>query len=84
MAQHISDRRLNLALEDIIQNDCYDTIESAVAKEALDCESPSGFFEDLARIGCVSGMVSSLCYHVDTHNFYDHHYIEIEELREEY
>ena len=84
MTQHISDSRLTSALEDIIQNNGNDSIRGAVASEALDHESPRSFFEDLARQGCVSGMVFSLIYYVDTHKFYDHHYAEIEELREEY
>ncbi len=84
MAQHISDRRLNATLEDIIKNDCNDSIRGAVAREALDYESPRTFFGDLSHHGCVCGMVSSLIYYVDTRKFYDHHYAEIEELRTEH
>lgn len=32
-------------------------IAAAVAIEALSCEEPIAFFEDLSRNGCVSGMV---------------------------
>jgi hypothetical protein len=84
MTQHITNRRLISALESIIQNDCNDSIRGTVAKEALEHESIFYFFSDLSQCGCVSAMVSSLIYYVDTRNFYDHHYAEIEELREEY
>jgi len=39
------------------------------------------FFHDLASGGCISGMVNSLIYTNDCHEFYDRHYDEIEELR---
>lgn len=60
------------------------SIKAAVAQEALDHEDPQAFFNDLQQHGCVSGMVSSLIYYIDTHAFYDKHYEEIEELRTEY
>ena len=34
--------------------------------------------------GCQGGTVSSLIYYNQTHAFYDKHYQEIEDLREEY
>lgn len=43
-----------------------------------------GFFQDLANHGCVSGMIPGLVYYFDTHAFFDLHYSEIEELREEF
>ena len=58
-------------------------IAAAVAIEALSCEEPIAFFEDLSRNGCVSGMVWSLIYYTDTHAFFDQHYDEIEALRDE-
>lgn len=72
-------------LETIVENEP-NTIKALVAQEALDytSENLSSFFDDLFRYGCISGMVSSLIYYVDTHKFYDTFYYEIEELRQNY
>ncbi len=70
-------------LQQIIKNDTY-SLKSAVAQEALDYDTPEAFFHDLLNNGCVSGMVCTLIYYTDTRAFYDRHYDEIEELREEY
>lgn len=58
-------------------------IKGEVIKEALDHESPKLFFEDLLQHWCVSWMVWKLIYYVDTHKFFDKHYDEIEEIRNE-
>jgi len=62
------------------------SIEKEVAREALDTsyDEPRDFFSLLFKIGCVSGMVNSLIWYTDTHAFFDTHYDQIEELREEY
>ncbi|MDG1315024.1 MAG: hypothetical protein P8P29_05825 [Flavobacteriaceae bacterium] len=72
-------------LEIIIQNEPH-TIKARVAKEALGYTSESivNFFDDLFRYGCISGMVTSLVYYIDTHKFYDLHYNQIEGIREIY
>jgi hypothetical protein len=70
---------LNQILKDHPQS-----IKAEVAEEALDYEDPKAFFQGLLQYGCVSGMVGKLIYYKDTHAFYDKHYAEIEELREEY
>ncbi|MEQ9263564.1 MAG: hypothetical protein RLP14_10420 [Owenweeksia sp.] len=61
------------------------TIERDIAEEALTYQDePEGvihFFKDLLQYGCISGMVSSLIYYIDTHDFYDRHYDQIERLR---
>lgn len=41
------------------------------------------YFQDLSH-GCSSGMIGELIYYKDTHAFYDKHYSDIEDLREEY
>lgn len=64
-----------------ITNNQSNSISAAVAQEALDYHSIADFFSDLLRYGCQSGMVGSLIYYCDTHEFYDTHYHEIEELR---
>ena len=58
-------------------------IAAEVAREALKSEDYEGFFSDLSRFGCVSGMVGFLCWYTDTHAFFERHYDEIEEHREE-
>ena len=60
------------------------SIKSEVAKVALDYCSIESFFSDLLHHGCISGMVSSLVYYYDTHAFFNKHYNEIEELRDEF
>jgi hypothetical protein len=60
------------------------SIESLVAKEAIDYWDIEGFFRDLAQSGCESGMVTSLIYYTDTHKFYDKYYDEIELIRINY
>ena len=56
-------------------------ITQAVIDEALDYHSPKEFFEDLLQHGCQSWMISSLIYYKDTHEFYEKHYDEIEDIR---
>ncbi len=70
-------------LQEIIENES-GTIKEFVCKEAIQEDEPIAFFQDLMTHGCVSGMVTSLIYYVDTHKFYDNFYDEIEELRTEY
>ena len=45
-----------------------------------DDEEINGYFEDLQRGGCQSGMVSELIYYKDTNDFFDEHEDEIEDL----
>lgn len=81
----MSNETLKNELQTIIDNTYGDTLETEVAKEAL--EHDDGivlFFDQLFRHRCVSGMVSSLVYYSDTRKFYDKHYHQIEELRSEY
>lgn len=59
------------------------SIEAAVAIEALDYQEDSAlsFFRDLLQNGCSSGMIGSLIYYQQTHDFFDDHYSEIEDIR---
>jgi len=71
-------------MKDILEKlleDNQDNIIQAVINEALDYHSPKEFFEDLLQHGCQSWMVSSLIYYKDTHEFYENHYDEIEDIR---
>ena len=73
-------------LQTIIDTDVDNSIEKVVAQEAL-TEYPNNlkdFFSDLSKYGCQSGMINFLIYFSDTRKFYDEHYLQIEELRQEY
>ena len=72
-------KRLQTTIEDYPN-----TIKTFVAIEALAYCEIKAFFSDLQQHGCISGMISPLIYYTDTHKFYDKHYDEIEELREQY
>lgn len=71
-----------------IANEQEDSIKKAVAFEILsDTETDEeviNFFNDLQTHGCQSGMVSSLIWYSQTHAFFDTHYDEIEELRQDH
>lgn len=56
-------------------------ITEAVIKEALSYSDPISFFRDLQKYWCESWMVTSLIYYKDTHEFFDKHYDEIEDIR---
>ena len=60
------------------------SLRAFVATEILDSEEPNAYLQDLSKYGCISGMVSSLTYYSDTHDFYDRFYPEIEYLRLEF
>jgi hypothetical protein len=74
---------LKRKLKDIIETEP-NTIKALVATEAIDYHDIKDFFKDLLSHGCQSGMIGSLIYYSDTHEFFDTHYREIEELRYEY
>lgn len=59
------------------------SISKVVASEALQYDNPHLFFKDLAKNGCVCGMIGCLVYYADTSTILDQHYAEIESLREE-
>jgi hypothetical protein len=68
-----------------LQKNCYaDSLKACVIDYALDEDNPKVWFTDLLEHGCQSGMIGGLIYYYDTAKFYDKHYDEIEELREEY
>lgn len=60
-----------------------DDITWYIAKEALEYDDPKAFFNDLTRHGCISGMIGGLIYYTDTHTFFEKHYDEIQELKDE-
>ena len=71
-------------LQEIVKNSP-NTIKACVAQEALEhsYDDIKNFFSDLQQHGCISGMIGSLIYYVDTNKFYEKHYSEIEEIRTE-
>ena len=78
-------RELKEKLEDIADGR---DIKAEVAQEILDSidedYSIEGWFEDLFQGGCASGFIGSLIYYNDTNAFFDKHYDEIDELRNDY
>jgi len=82
-ASSLFDTKLRKRLKEIFENEA-DTIRAAVSEEALDHDDPALFFDDLQSYGCISGLVGSLIYYTDTQAFYDAHYAEIEQLREDW
>ena len=71
-----------------IANQQEDSIKNAVVTEILtDAQTDEeviNFFKDLQKYGCQSGWVNSLIYYAQTHAFFDTHYDEIEDLRQDY
>jgi len=64
-------------------------IKSEVAQEILDSDinkdyTVEDWFSDLYQGGCASGFIGSLIYYSDTNNFFDKHYDEINELRNDF
>lgn len=79
----INETRIRKQLKNIVQTEPH-SIRAEVATEALNYGSEIvTFFSDLLQYGCQSGIVSNFIYYTDTHKFYDTHYDEIENLREE-
>ena len=78
-------RELKEKLEDIASGN---DIKTEVAQEILDSidedYSIEGWFSDLFQGGCASGFIGSLIYYNDTNAFFDKHYDEIDELRNDY
>jgi len=71
-------------LEQIIEDEPA-SIKAFVAQEALDCgDDIINYFRDVTEHGCISGMVTSLIYYSQTHQFFETYYEQIEELRQEF
>ena len=71
-------------LKKIIENEPA-SIKAFVAQEALNSGySLKSYFRNVTQHGCVSGMVSSLIYYHQTHQFFETYYDQIEELRMEF
>jgi len=60
------------------------TISAFVAQEATEHDDPVSYLTDIVRHGCASGIVGPLIYYRDTHAFFDKHYDEIEDLRQDW
>lgn len=75
--------KLKKALRNIIQ-EAPASIKACVAQEALEQDNIRNFFNDLSNYGCVSGMIGSLIYYNQTHQFFDTYYEQIETLRLQY
>jgi hypothetical protein len=53
-------------------------------KEIIEENGGREYAMDVLQHGCVSGVVSELIYYTDTHKWFDTHYEDIMELREEW
>lgn len=73
---------MNNKLNELLEENSW-TITEEVINEALEYDNPKEFFEQLLQYGCVSWMVWSLVRYSDTHKFFEKHYDEIQEIRDE-
>lgn len=80
-----SDRECRAKLAQIA-TECPMSIRAAIAVTANQktYAHVGNFFQDLCHHGCVSGMIPDLVSYADTHRFFDAHYGEIDELRQEF
>ena len=69
-------------LADIIATEPH-SLGAVIAREALEYHGAKDFFNDLLTYGCKSGLITQLIYTYDIHNFFDRHYLEIENIRRE-
>ena len=76
----MKEKQIRTTLHYIIQNEP-NSIKAFVAKQALQRNSIRGFFDGVAKQGCVSGIICALNYYQQTHQFFDCYYEEIEKLR---
>lgn len=79
----------NLELKNKLQdiaNQTEDTLEKAVAIEVTSWGDDEiiNSFSNILNYGVEYGMVSSFVFYADTHEFFDTHYRQIEELRYEF
>lgn len=79
----ISEKKLKKQLQKILA-DNPNTIKACVIEEAFDFHSIKDFFNDLLTHGCVSGMIGRLVFYNQTERFFDEHYHEIMELKEDF
>ena len=82
--KNTSERELKKKLQKMIVKNVEDDIKIYVVQEALKYHTIKDFFKDLFQNGCVSGMISSLVFYNQTEKFFDRHYHEIMELKEEF
>lgn len=61
------------------------TLEADVARTLLDQrpDDIASLMRDLAQGGCLSGLIGTMVYYADTHEFFDRHYEAIELLRQD-
>ncbi|GGF76065.1 hypothetical protein GCM10011332_32560 [Terasakiella brassicae] len=59
-------------------------MKAHIAQIIMDHDVPETYISNILNYGCVSGTVPELTYYHDTHKFFDEHYDEIEEIREDW
>ena len=65
-------------------SDLQDEVIDELISKMGDYGSAENLFDDLLSYGCVSGMIGSLIYYVDTYKFFDTHYDDIMEVCSDY
>lgn len=72
-------------LKEVAENEVGIRVEVAeyVLEHASSDEDAKSLLDDICTHGCVSGAVTTMIYYEDTHAFFDRHYGEIMELRED-
>jgi hypothetical protein len=83
MTTAIKQSRLITVLDDIIQNDPH-SMKAYIAYTVMYQDDPETYLKNILQFGCASGCVSEMIYCTDTHKFFDEHYYEIEEIREDW
>ena len=78
--ENMKDAFLRKSLNYIIRNEP-NSISAFVAKEALEHNDIRDFFFNLKKQGCISGIIASLNFYEQTHQFFDQYYDEIEQIR---
>ena len=79
----ISEKKLKKQLQKLLVENP-NTITASVVEEAFEYHTIKDFFNDLLNHGCVSGMIGRLVFYNQTEKFFDEHYHEIMELKEDF
>ena len=83
MATQTEHRRLTKYLRKVIKDDpC--SIEAFVADILLDHDNPCEYLNDILQYGCKCGCVPEMVFYSDTRDFFDRHYDEIDEIRQDW
>jgi len=60
------------------------SIAARVAQDFVDYDDPHSSIQEVVHHGCISGVVPSMVYYVDTYAFFEKHISEIDDIRANY